>query len=194
MPLKERSYSALLVSDSEKFNNALTPLLSDADFHLIHSATSINTAQRRILERSYDVVLINTPLPDDFGSKFAMDLAAERHTEVVLFIANDLYESTYDRVMEYGVLTIPKPTSPAILRRALDWVRAAVEKMRRIEKKTVSLEDKMAEIRIVNHAKWALIEHCHMTEADAHRTIEREAMNRCLTRREIAQSILQTYK
>lgn len=194
MPLKERSYSALLVSDSEKFNNALTPLLSDADFHLIHSVTSVNTAQRRILERSYDVVLINTPLPDDFGSKLAMDLAAERHTEVILFIANDLYEATYDRVMEYGVLTIPKPTSPAILRRALDWVRAAVEKMRQIEKKTVSLEDKMAEIRIVNHAKWALIEHCHMTEADAHRTIEREAMNRCLTRREIAQSILQAYK
>lgn len=194
MPLKERSYSALLVSDSEKFNNALTPLLSDADFHLIHSVASVNTAQRRILERSYDVVLINTPLPDDFGSKLAMELAAERHTEVILFIANDLYEATYDRVMEYGVLTIPKPTSPAILRRALDWVRAAVEKMRQIEKKTVSLEDKMAEIRIVNHAKWALIEHCHMTEADAHRTIEREAMNRCLTRREIAQSILQAYK
>lgn len=194
MPFRIRNYSALLVSDSEKFNKALSALLPDADFAPIHIVRSINAAQRRILERPYDVVLINTPLPDDFGSKFAVDLAAERHTEVILFIGNDRYEATYEEVMEHGVFTVPKPTSVPVIRQALDWVRAAKEKMRRMERKTVSLEDKMAEIRIVNHAKWALIEHCHMTEADAHRYIEKEAMDRCTTRKEIAQSILQTYK
>ncbi|MBQ4092074.1 MAG: ANTAR domain-containing protein [Firmicutes bacterium] len=194
MPFKEHIYSILLVSDSEKFNKAIMALLPESDFSPIHIVKSINAAQRRILECVYDIVIINTPLPDDFGTKFAIDLTTDRNTLVILFIGNDLYETTYEKVMEHGVLTIHKPTSVQIISQALDWMRAAREKMRKMEKKTVSLEDKMAEIRIVNHAKWALIEHCNMTEADAHHYIEKQAMDRCVTRKEIAQSILQTYK
>jgi response regulator NasT len=33
-----------------------------------------------------------------------------------------------------------------------------------------------------------------MTESDAHRYIEKQAMDRCVTRREIAENILQTYR
>ena len=76
----------------------------------------------------------------------------------------------------------------------LDWMRATRQRLKKMEKKTVSLEDKMSEIRTVNHAKWALIENCKMTEADAHRYIEKQAMDRCVSRREIAENILQTYK
>ena len=64
----------------------------------------------------------------------------------------------------------------------------------KFEKKNVSLEDKMAEIRIVNRAKWTLIEACNMTESDAHHYIEKQAMDHCITRREVAESILQTYQ
>ena len=41
--------------------------------------------------------------------------------------------------------------------------------------------------------KWALIQNLGMSEADAHRYIEKQAMDRCVPRREIANSILATY-
>ena len=63
-----------------------------------------------------------------------------------------------------------------------------------MEKRVVSIRDKMEEIKIVNRAKWALINSCNMTEADAHRYIEKQAMDRCVTRREIAETIIKTYK
>ena len=112
----------------------------------------------------------------------------------MLLVKSDIYAEIYDKVVDYGVLTMPKPTTVPIITQSLDYMRATRERLRRLEKKTVSLEDKMAEIRIVNRAKWALIESCKMTEADAHRYIEKQAMDRCVTRREIAESILQTYK
>lgn len=63
-----------------------------------------------------------------------------------------------------------------------------------MEQKTATLEEKMAEIRLVNRAKWVLIEQLKMTENEAHKFIERQAMDRCVTRRTIAENILATYK
>ena len=91
-------------------------------------------------------------------------------------------------------MTLRKPTSSTIIIQALDWMRAISKRLDKFERKTLTLEEKMSEIRIVNRAKWALIEACKMTEADAHRYIEKQAMDRCVTKREIAEGILQTYK
>ena len=51
----------------------------------------------------------------------------------------------------------------------------------------------MEEIRLVNRAKWILIQHLKMNESDAHRYIEKRAMDTCVSRREIAENIIKTY-
>ena len=51
----------------------------------------------------------------------------------------------------------------------------------------------MEEIRCVNRAKWLLIRELKMDEPDAHRYIEKQAMDRCVTKREVAEEIIKTY-
>ena len=53
--------------------------------------------------------------------------------------------------------------------------------------------EKMLEIRTVNRAKWLLIDQFKMTESDAHRYIEKQAMDACISRREVAENIIKTY-
>ena len=48
----------------------------------------------------------------------------------------------------------------------------------------------MEEIRIVNKAKWILIDREHMTEEEAHRYIEKTAMDMCVSKRTIAEKII----
>ena len=62
-----------------------------------------------------------------------------------------------------------------------------------METKNLSIEEKMEEIRLVNRAKWILIEQLKMTEAEAHRHIEKQAMDRCTGKRDIALGIIKTY-
>ena len=62
-----------------------------------------------------------------------------------------------------------------------------------MEAKQATVEDKIQEIRLVNKAKWALIQCLGMTEEEAHRHIEKRAMDERLTRREVASRILSTY-
>ncbi|MBE6613614.1 MAG: ANTAR domain-containing protein, partial [Ruminococcaceae bacterium] len=84
-------------------------------------------------------------------------------------------------------------TSKPIVSQAIDWMIATRERLKKFEKKTMSTEEKMQEIRIVNRAKWILIDSLKMTESDAHRYIEKQAMDRCISKREIAEEIIHTY-
>ncbi|MBD9010473.1 MAG: ANTAR domain-containing protein [Clostridiales bacterium] len=194
MPLKERVYSILVVSPAEKFNTAIKSMLPEAEFSPVKFVKSVGEARRRILEQAFDIVLINTPLPDEFGTRLAIDLCTESGVGTLLFVRSELYDDIYEKVTDYGVLTISKPTSAAIIMQSIRLLCGTRERLRRMEKKTASVEEKIEEIRLVNRAKWILIDELKMTETDAHRYIEKQAMDRCVTRRKIAEGIIQTYK
>ena len=93
----------------------------------------------------------------------------------------------------HGVFSLPKPTSKPTMAIALSWLSSAREKLRNTEKKTLSIEEKMEEIRIVNRAKWLLISELKMDEQGAHRYIEKQAMDRCVSRKVVAEEIIKTY-
>ncbi len=193
MSLQEQIYSVLVVSASDAFNSALTPLLPDSKFAPVRFETSVNAAKRVLADRAYDFIVINSPLPDDAGIRFAMDLSGLKTSVALLMVRSDVYATTYNRVAEHGVYVLPKPTSKPIVSQAIDWMIATRERLKKFEKKTMSTEEKMQEIRIVNRAKWVLIESLKLTESDAHRYIEKQAMDRCISKREIAEEIIKNY-
>ncbi len=189
---EEHTYSVLLVSSSEKINASLSELLSTKEYAEIRTVKSVAAARRKLTEISYDIVVINTPLPDDFGRRLAIDICTkENQSTAMLMVANDLYEEVFDRVSPYGVFVLGKPVSLGLLRQGFDWLKSYRERLRLLEKKVVSLEDRMADIRLVNRAKWQLIEKKGMSEEEAHRFIERLAMDRCIKKGEAAKQILE---
>lgn len=194
MPLREHIYSVLVVSSASSFNDNILKLLPESMYYPITFAKSVNEAQRKTIERAYDIIIINTPLPDDYGVKFAIELSSNKTSVVLLFIRNDMYTSIYEKVRDYGVFTLHKPISAQAIIQALDWLKVTKERIRNMETKTLLLQEKMEEIKIINRAKWALINSLGMTEGDAHRYIEKQAMDRRVTRREIAENIIKTYK
>ena len=51
----------------------------------------------------------------------------------------------------------------------------------------------MEEIRVVNRAKWILIHELKMEEPQAHRYIEKQAMDCCTSKRSVAEKIIKLY-
>ena len=194
MVFSDQTYSVLVVSAARKFCDAIAPLLPYSEYYPVCYVDNIAAAKRELLSRSYDLVLINAPLPDDFGTRFAIDTSGRADCAVLLFLRSEVYEEVNLKVQPYGVFTLQVPTPVQTLKQGLQWMTAARERLRRLEKKTVSMEEKMEEIRLVNRAKWILIEQLKMTEAEAHRFIEKQAMDRCSAKREIALGIIKTYK
>ena len=193
MSLRERVYSILIVSATDKFTSAFADLLPETRYSPVHTAASVNAAERILAEKTFDFVIINAPLPDDIGIRFAIDTSTSKQSAVLLLVKSDVHAGIHDKVAEYGVFTLSKPTSKPTMIHALNWMESARERLRQFEKKSLSIKKKMAEIRLVNKAKWILISELKMNEPDAHRYIEKQAMDRCITKQTIAEEIIKTY-
>ena len=193
MELQERVYSVLIVSASEKFQNALRSLLPETSCSPIVTVSHIGAAERARNGQDFDLVFVNSPLPDDAGIRFAIDCCRAGGTVVLLFAAAALYDSIQSRVEKHGVFVLPRPVPRDAILRGLSWMTAARERLRGYEKRTRPIEEKMEEIRLVNRAKWLLISELKMSEPDAHHYITHQAMDRCAPKRAVAEEIIKLY-
>ena len=188
------TYSVLLVSASEKFNTVARSLLPATDFWPVTAVTSVSEARRRLVNASFDLILVNSPLPDDMGVDFAAQACQETDAAVLLLIRGELYDETYYRLLPSGAAALAKPVSGQSLGQSLRLLCAMRERLKAVRQRQGTVEERIEEIRLINRAKWLLIECLHMTEPDAHRYINRQAMEQRLSKKEIAENIIRTYQ
>ena len=194
MVFQEKTYCVLVVSSTESFGTSMAPLLPPTDYYPVVYARSSAEAQRLLAENSYDIVIINTPLPDDLCLRWASYVSRNTTAGVLLLVKSDRYTETSAKMLSYGVMTLPKPTSSQMLTQTLGVLCATRERLRRMEEKQLSVEQKMEEIRLVNRAKWLLIETLGMSEAESHRYIEKQAMDLRISKAQVARNIIHTYQ
>ena len=194
MVFQERTYSVLIVTATDRFTNSVMPLLPVTDYLPVTTARSVGEARRKIAETDFDIVLINAPLPDDFGMRLAIDICTNSDAGVLLLVKHDLFIDIYAKVVGYGVITLSKPANIQMVAQNLRILCATRERMRQMQARQATVEEKIEEIRLVNRAKWLLIECLSMTEPEAHRYIEKQSMDGRVSKREVAERIIKTYK
>ena len=186
----EMTYSVLLVSAAQKANEALLPLLPGNLYYPVSVVKSVSAAKRCLLERRFDLILVNAPLPDDLGLRLAEEACADSAAGVLLLVRRELYDEVCDRVSQWGVAVLPKPVGGETVTQTLQLLRATRERMRRLEEKQLTVEEQIGELRLVNRAKWLLIEKRGMSEAEAHREIEKQAMDSRRSKAAVARELL----
>lgn len=194
MPRMKEPLRVLVISKSIKMTELLRETLPGNQYKTISSASTVGEAKRILINQDFDIIVINTPLADDFGMQTAIDLSIEKSSGILILVKNELYDEISYRVEDYGIVTLAKPTSKQSLYSAIKMLGAMRIRMHALEKETVTLRSKMDEIRLITRAKWVLIDQLNMTEPQAHRHIEKQAMDRCVKKSEIAQNIIRTYE
>ncbi|MEA4871068.1 putative transcriptional regulatory protein pdtaR [bioreactor metagenome] len=184
--------SVLIVSGSERSRETIAEVFSSSRYSPVTTRGSAAEARRLILDAPYSLVFINTPLPDEPGIQLALDLSNSRNCCVALIVPGDSYDQTNEQVEDAGILTLGRPCTAQQLRQAAAMMGATRTKLADMEKRTATLEEKMDEVRLVNRAKWMLIERRGMDEATAHRYIEKLAMDARQTRRLVAQTLIRS--
>lgn len=192
MAAGKTKYRVLVAGGNEKLCELLSEILPRNEYEFLVPAKTAGEVRRLTMDRNVDLVILNAPLKDEFGVQLAQDLA-ENNLGVLLLTGSDVSEQVSYRVEQSGVITLAKPTTKQSLYITLRALTALRSKLLQMEQKTKALQQKVADIHTVNHAKWLLIQHDHMTENDAHRFIEKQSMDMRLSRREVAESIIRTY-
>jgi AmiR/NasT family two-component response regulator len=184
--------SALIISYSKKTADSLTEMLAQASVYNITTVSNGGEARRMLIERDFDLYIVNAPLPDEFGQSLALNIAAKEISVVILLVKAELYDEISERVEDYGVITIAKPINKPLFWNALKLAIATHKRIKTFHNENTKLIQKIEDIRIIDKAKCILISLFSLTEAEAHRYIEKKAMDMRMTRRKVAEEILST--
>ena len=112
----------------------------------------------------------------------------------VIFLAKAAAaEQLLTPLSEEGVLLVTKPFSNTFFLQAIHMATASNHRLLLLRQENQRMQEKLAQVRLVSRAKCCLIELGHMTEAEAHRYIEKKAMDTRRDRAEVAQEILDSY-
>lgn len=179
----------LLISSLNHRQDSLESILNTA-FSLVQTLDNATEARRILLEQDFDMIVIDTPLKDEFGHMLSIYAARNPLTSVILAVKNDRVDEMCEKVQEYGVMVLTKPIDERIFIQTLNLMKAARYRMAVLKKENDDLQSKIEEIKLVDKAKCILIERFQYTEQAAHRAIEKKAMDRRMSRKEIARMIV----
>lgn len=184
----------LIVTNSEKNKEAIENILKDLNGNNITSANNSNEASRKLIENSFDIIIINTPLKDEFGSNLAINAIKSNLCGVILIVKNEMLDEISQNLEEYGIFVIGKPISKIMFLQTIKLIKASQNRILNLKNENDVLKNKIQEIKIVDRAKCILIQHLNMSESQAHRYIEKQSMDKRISKKELAQTILKEYE
>lgn len=185
---------ALLVSSSEAQTQRISALLTRARIVPFDHAGSARQALEQFDAGGIDGVLIAEPIAGSSGRELALQLK-KRHCMAVLLLAAPEHADAAAALLEQsGVLVLPIDAPESLIVQTIRLLAAVRIQLEQMQHKTKKLEAKVADIRIINRAKLLLVQHLQMTETEAHKYIEKQAMDTSMRRRTIAENIIRTYE
>ena len=187
--MEAESHSVLLVSRDSKIVSQISAFLVPPLFELT-TTSDFNEARRLATERTFNIIIADSG--DGYDTDFAINVA-DSYSTILLLVPNEHFDEISYRVEGYGILTITKPFEPFYLYNMMKIAIAVQYKVQVLSSQTTKLKVKMEEIKQVNRAKMLLMSHMNMSEQEAHRYIEKEAMDRGMKRTAISEEIIKTY-
>ncbi|MBP0968132.1 MAG: ANTAR domain-containing protein [Oscillospiraceae bacterium] len=183
-----------VISSNENFQRYVRENLPDGDFTVCGVADSCTEARQKMMNNRCAVVLINIPLSDECGTELAGDLAENTSASVIAVVKNEQETEMRESMEPSGIFVLGRPFPHTVFHQALYDAASAYARTQIISQENQRLQIKLIDLRIVNRAKYALIQYLGMTEEQAHKYIEQQAMNQRISKRKAAENILKTYE
>ena len=138
-----------------------------------------------------DLLIAVMPLSDGTGVEGIIDVA-QRHPQLmtILLVRQEAYEQVSYQCRNQQVFVIAMPFKRQVLAEAASFMLRLRAVMDDKDKELARLRKNLSEIRVITSAKIRLVQTRQMTEEEAHYYLEKEAMDRSLTKKEVAEEIL----
>ena len=103
------------------------------------------------------------------------------------------YFNRATKVIPSGVFVLARPLGKTLFLKSLRLLEAFCSRIKGIQQQNQLLQQQIDETRIIQRAKSVLIRYLSMTEAQAHKYLEKQAMDLRITKLEVAKRLLSTY-
>lgn len=180
---------AIIVSVADHTADMIYHTLRNNGYDNISVISVGNEVRRSLLNAIPDIIIINTPLYGEMGTELAETAAKDTDAVVILLCGRDIADELADRLSPYNILVLSKPLNHRILSDGIKLLRADTVPFSDI-RESEEVMRRISNIRIINRAKSMLMKYLGFTEPQAHRYLEKQAMNSRCTRYEAAKKII----
>ena len=184
--------SVLIAAGAENARKTLTDLIRPTGPQIIHTAPNGREARRMFAENAYDLVIVNAPLPDESGVELASHVCGGL-SAAILLVKSDLYPAA-ERAEACGAMVLSKPLNRGSFLRCVRLADVQLNRLGALQRENRQLKEKIEEIRLTDRAKCLLIEFERLSETDAHRYIEKRAMDLREPKVAVAREIIRRYE
>lgn len=187
--------SILVLSRKLESANVMKSFLCASNMRDITCIQDVSEARMTLQRKAFDIIIVDLPYTmDKHELSFVLSLSEAGDAFIIVLIKKEQYPMIRDKVEKFGVFTVSKPILADVFTQVLSFATAAKQRYQQYQVKNEKLLDKISEIKFVDRAKCLLIEHEYMSEAQAHKYIEKQAMNERMTRKSIAEQVIQKYE
>lgn len=185
---------ALLISHSEKSAVSLSELLRSEKYTQIAVTNTAADAKMLAEKDEYDLICLNAPLSDESGIELSKHFASTTRACVVIIVPQKNADEINDILTQYGVLVISKPINKHLFHHYLQFTECFKMRILSVAKENEKLKHMVEDIKIIDRAKFLLITCLNMDEAQAHRYLEKQAMDLRISKLQAAKQVIKTYE
>ncbi len=190
MPGVKGQSSALIAAATQTSFFGIKTIIT-SEFARITQASSMSEAKQKLANGNVDLLIINTPLGDEFGVESALSIASHTgNMGIMLLVRPEQYEQVSYRTRGTGIFVLTKPLKGQVLTETVRLMQRMHERVADLEKENMKLRRRLDEMTLVTRAKCLLIERRGMTEEEAHHYLEKDAMDYSRTKKESAQAVI----
>jgi two-component system, response regulator PdtaR len=168
----------------------IVEILRGEGFDVVAEADNGEKAVQLAQELKPDLVLMDVKMPVMDGITAAEQIVKARIAPVVLLTAFSQKELV-ERARDAGAMAyVVKPFSPADLVPAIEIALSRHQEIKALEAEVSDLQEQFTTRKLVDRAKSLLITKMGLTEPEAFRWIQKTSMDRRLSMREVAETII----
>lgn len=169
--------NVIVISSNSSAAETLSAFLRESFHCQVTIAESARNAREIISRcRSFELALINSPLEDEAGIELAEYISEITAASCVVFVKSEHYEKISPRADRGDIILISKPFSKQSLYQVIKAISIAIRRSYVLYEENVKLERRIDEIKLIDTAKFRLMQYMNMTEAEAHSYLEQYAM------------------
>lgn len=184
--------NALILASRSDLRQAMYDALMNCDFQDV--IVTDRVAQAREALPSCDIIYINLPLEGQDALRFLAELTKLSRLAVVVLARENQLDALEKALEDTQVFILGKPTNKAIIAASVNAAYSLARRMARAHEREEALKRKLDDIKLLDRAKYCLMSYLGMTEPQAHRYIQKQAMDSRITPREVSEEILKTYE
>ena len=185
---------ALIVSKQQEAGESVADIIKGMGFLTIVTVTSGEEARKRFDTADFDLIIIMAPIADEFGLDLAVELSKLTEAAIIVVVRAEIAEEVQDKLEPIGAFVLARPVNKSMLTQTVRFSMIMKNEVRVLQVNNLQLMQKIDDMKIIDRAKCCLIEYLKMTESQAHRHIQKQAMDMRVSQRTIAENILRTYE